>query len=165
MIQHDVQALWRDIMNQATLALWTQRDVALSWPVPGPEGASQLLLFTYTSRQTAPNTERIGRPMIRIVWHTEFSLAMQDSKGFDGRLGGGFPVQHPYTWPDPVVVPFLREELASLFNAALAFYPHHRPPEVFLARLRTLWEQFVPPCLVPYHEALNPDFFAWLRQT
>jgi len=161
-IDHDVQALWRDIMNQATLSLWTQRNVALSWPIPSAEGSSQLHLFTYTSTQVNPTTQRIGRPDLRVTWHAEFSLAMQAGKGFPG-LPGLFPIDHVSKWQDPLLVPFMLDELTSLYNAALAFYPDHTPPEVFLVRLRTLWEQFVPPCLVPYHEALNPRFFRWMR--
>lgn len=163
MTSHDVQALWRDIMNQATLALWTQRNVALSWPIPAPEGAAQLHLFTYTSTQPQPGIQRIGRPDLRITWHSEFSLAMMAGKGFPG-ISAIFPAEHAAPWKDPIAAPFMLEELTSLYNAALAFYPHHTPPQVFLDRLRMLWEQYIPACLIPYHEALNPDFFAWMRQ-
>ena len=163
-MQPDIQALWRDIMNQATLALWTQRDVALSWPIPSPEGSAQLLFFTYTSRKINANTHRIGRPDAHIIWHSEFSLAMQAGKGFPP-AGVTFPVQHTDEKYDALLSPFYMEELISLFNAALVFYPHHQPPAAFLTRMRTLWEQVIPPCLMPYHELLNPDFFVWMRQS
>ena len=162
MTGHDVQTLWREIMNQATLSLWTQRNVALSWPVPSQDGAQQLNFFTYTASQVQPGVERIGKPDIRIIWHGEYSLAMQAGKGFTG-VGGLFPYEHASQWGDPLTRPFLMEELTSLYNAALAFYPHHMPPAIFRERLCALWSQFVPPCLVPFHEALNPGFFAWMR--
>lgn len=158
----NVQTLWREIMNQATLALWTQRNVALSWPIPCPDGANQLHFFTYTAAQVNRATERIGKPDLRITWHGEVSLAMQAGRGFPG-IHGLFPVEHVAQWDDPLLRPFVIEELTSLYNAALAFYPHHLPPQIFRDRLWALWMQVIPPCLIPYHEALNPDFFAWLK--
>lgn len=138
-----------------------QPDIGRSYPLPAyDENGLQVRHFYNRASQTGATTLRLGPPLICV------SISYTD-----GSLLGAVPAKElgmepfeetTYTVPAErqETIRALVEQVRRLYDPLLLSFPHEPGSSVG----QEFWDAFtriVPPILLPYYEALSPDFVEW----